>query len=169
MTADAIATLMQGAGPWTPHRLIAVICQPALRSGFRPSAREDANGCDWHAGFCGYVGKDSYAKEVDGFDNGEQLWAELTASGWTLLEDPGSREFPFTFLMEWRPRELEHEQAAFEAPGGRGVERAETIDALTESADGHWCLLHASEGDLGIAVYDDETAYRAAERTARRA
>ena len=167
MSANAIATLLSGPGRFTPARMIEIFCRPELSSGFRKSARDEAARCDWHAGFCSYMGPGSYAPGVDGFDDGSTAWAELHRCGWTLIENPGSSQFSLAFQMTWRPSEREQLEAAFTHDGGRGVETAERLDQLRESPDGHWCILHYCEGDFGVAVYDDEPAYRAGERKAR--
>ncbi len=164
MSANAIATALSGPGDFTPSRLIRVFCRPELRSGFRASKRDEAERCDWHAGFCSYCGPSSYATGVDGFDDGTNAWGELTRSGWTLIENPASSQFPYSFQMQWRPAEREQLEAALAQAGGRGVDTAERLDELRQSPDGRWCILHYCEGDFGVAVYDDEDAYKAGER-----
>jgi hypothetical protein len=167
MSANAIAAVLSGPGEFTPSRLIEVFCRPELRSGFRASQRDEAERCDWHAGFCSFLGESSYAPGVDGFDDGSTAWAELDRSGWTLIENPGSSQFSLAFQMTWRPSGREHLEAASANTGGPGVELAERLDKLRESPDGRWCILHYCEGDFGVAVYDDDTAYQAGERKAR--
>lgn len=143
---DAIAGITAGEKKdWTPSRLIEVFCAPGLRSWFRETGRNPRARSDWHAGFCSYRGTNSYGPEIDGFDDGHALWGELIASGWTLIQDPGNRHFPYAFYMQWCARE----------------------DATAETPEGKWCIAHYCEGDFGVEVYDDEDAYRVGESEVR--
>jgi hypothetical protein len=167
VSAAAHAVIVAERGEWTPTRLLALFCREELRSGFRAAARQEQERCDWRAGFCAYAGENAYGPGIDGFDDGSTMWGELTASGWELIGDPGDRQFPYSFTLRWRPREREELEAAFTRAGGRGVDLAERLDQLLESPDGYWCIASYCEGDFGIALYDDEAAYRAGEQRAR--
>lgn len=167
--SDAILGISAGGQKplWAPSRLIEVFCAPGLRSGFRDSGRKDESRSNWYAGFCSYAGKDAYGAGVDGFDDGHELWGDLTSASWALIQDPGDRQFPYAFYMEWKPTELMRLEAAFDHAGSRGVDLAERIDQLRASPDGHWCMVSYCEGDFGVDVYDDEAAYRREERRVR--
>jgi hypothetical protein len=143
---DAIAgTVVGERKDWTPSRLIAVFCQPGMSSGFHESGRKNGTRSDWRAGFCAYLETNAYGEGIDGFDDGHALWGELIQSGWSLIQDPGDRQFPYAFYMEWRPRE----------------------DATPGTPDGQWCMVNYCEGDFGVEIYDDEAACRAGEQTVR--
>jgi hypothetical protein len=143
---DAIAGMVAGdTKGWTPSRLIEVFCAAGLRSGFRAPGRKEEARSDWHAGFCAYAGRNAYGDGIDGFDDGYAVWGDLIQSGWSLIQDPGDRQFPYAFYMEWRARP----------------------DTAPEAPESKWCMVNYCEGDFGVEVYDDETAYRAAERQVR--
>lgn len=86
---------------WTPNELIQVFCRPELRSSFREASRNEEKRESWYAGFCAYGGRDSYGSGIDGFDDGYELWGALLASGWTLIDEPGGEQFPYSFQMAY--------------------------------------------------------------------
>jgi hypothetical protein len=191
---DPVAGVIAGEQKvWTPSRLIDVFCEPRVaRSGFRASGRNDEARSDWHAGFCAYQGKGAYGPGIDGFDDGYAVWGELVSSGWTLIQDPGDSQFPYSFSMEWRPAACPHPAKTPAADAWhRGFGHANKhytdevvalvrheLDPVTRAAydegllaggtpAGRWCMASYCEGDFGVEVYDDETAYRQGERSAR--
>jgi hypothetical protein len=191
---ESVAGLIAGEEKaWTPSRLIDVFCEPRVaRSGFRASGRKDEVRSDWHAGFCAYQGKSAYGPGIAGFDDGYAVWGELVSSGWTLIQDPGDSQFPYSFCMEWRPAACPHPAKTPAADawhrgfGHANKDHTDDVVALVRheldpvrraaydegllaggTPDGRWCMASYSEGDFGVEVYDDETAYRQGERGAR--
>jgi hypothetical protein len=129
---DAASVVHQMAQPqpptdlWTPQRLIDTFCSEALRSSFR--AAEQRPHSKWFAGFCSYMGKNSYGPGVDGFDDGYCLMGALEESGWRAIPEAGS--WPYSQYLVWQARE----------------------------SDPRWALAHYCEGDFGVEVFASRTA-----------